>query len=109
MLYLQQLWKYLEVSKYYFLSFPGDSVLKDLPANAGDPGDSLSQEDPLEKEMATHSGTIAWKIPSVSRIIKSNSYYKEKGMFSPISPDTQFLSRGNYHLSNFFCIFLALL
>ena len=22
----------------------------------------LSQEDPLEKEMATHSGTLAWKI-----------------------------------------------
>ena len=24
---------------------------------------SLSQEDPLEKEMATHSNTLAWKIP----------------------------------------------
>ena len=24
---------------------------------------SLGQEDPLEKEMAIHSGTIAWKIP----------------------------------------------
>ena len=24
---------------------------------------SLSQEDPLEKEMATQSSTIAWKIP----------------------------------------------
>ena len=24
---------------------------------------SLSQEDPLEKEMATHSGILAWKIP----------------------------------------------
>ena len=24
---------------------------------------SLGQEDPLEKEMATHSSTIAWKIP----------------------------------------------
>ena len=23
----------------------------------------LGQEDPLEKEMATHSGTLAWKIP----------------------------------------------
>ena len=23
----------------------------------------LDQEDPLEKEMATHSSTIAWKIP----------------------------------------------
>ena len=24
---------------------------------------SLGQEDPLEKEMATHSGSLAWKIP----------------------------------------------
>ena len=24
---------------------------------------SLGQEDPLEKEMATHSTTLAWKIP----------------------------------------------
>ena len=24
---------------------------------------SLSQEDPLEEEMATHSGILAWKIP----------------------------------------------
>ena len=24
---------------------------------------SLGQEDPLEKEMATHSGTLAWKMP----------------------------------------------
>ena len=27
----------------------------------GDP--SLGQEDPLEKEMATHSSMLAWKIP----------------------------------------------
>ena len=27
----------------------------------GDPG--LSQEDPLEKEMATHSSILAWGIP----------------------------------------------
>ena len=24
---------------------------------------ALSQEDPLEKEMATHSSTLAWRIP----------------------------------------------
>ena len=24
---------------------------------------SLGQEDPLQKEMATHSSTVAWKIP----------------------------------------------
>ena len=31
--------------------------------NAGDPGSIPGQEDALEKEMATHSSTIAWKIP----------------------------------------------
>ena len=24
---------------------------------------SMGQEDPLEKEMATHSSTVAWRIP----------------------------------------------
>ena len=28
---------------------------------------SLGQEDPLEKEMATHSSTLAWKIPWTER------------------------------------------
>ena len=40
--------------------FPGGSVVKALPANAGS---SLGQEDPLKKEMATHSSILAWKIP----------------------------------------------
>jgi len=38
-----------------FLSFPGGSVLKKLPANARDMGLTLGGEDPLEKEMTTHS------------------------------------------------------
>ena len=29
----------------------------------GDPGSIPGQEDPLEKEMATHSRLFAWKIP----------------------------------------------
>ena len=31
--------------------------------NAGDPVRSLGREDPLEKEMATHSSILAWRIP----------------------------------------------
>ena len=41
-------------------------VVKNLPANAGDTEIqvlSLDQKDPLEKEMATHSSILAWKIP----------------------------------------------
>ena len=41
------------------MGFPGDSVVKTLPANAGDVG----WEDPLEKEMATHSSIPAWRTP----------------------------------------------
>jgi len=37
-------------------------VVKTPPANAGD-AESLGQEDPLEKEMATHSSILAWEIP----------------------------------------------
>ena len=31
--------------------------------NAGDPGSILGWEDTLEKEIATHSSSLAWKIP----------------------------------------------
>ena len=37
--------------------------LKRLPGMRKTPVRSLDQEDPLEKEMAIHSSTIAWKIP----------------------------------------------
>ena len=29
---------------------------------------SLCQEDPLEKEMATHSSTLVWKIPWIEEL-----------------------------------------
>ena len=42
-----------------FLRFPDDSVLKNLPANSGDTGDTgflfLGGGAPLEEEMVTHS------------------------------------------------------
>ena len=38
-------------------------MVKNLPANAGDTGLIPGQEDPLEKEMATHSSILAWEIP----------------------------------------------
>ena len=36
--------------------------VKHLPAMQETQVRSLGQEDPLEKEMATHSGALAWKI-----------------------------------------------
>ena len=38
--------------------FTGGSNSKESACNVGDPG----QEDPLEKEMATHASTLAWRI-----------------------------------------------
>ena len=38
-------------------------MVKRLPAMRGTQDQSLVWEDPLEKEMATHSSTLAWKIP----------------------------------------------
>ena len=42
---------------------PGGSMVKKLPATQDTWVQSLGQEDPLEKAMATHSNIIAWRIP----------------------------------------------
>ena len=45
----------------------GDSLVaqieKNLPAMQETQVQPLGQEDPLEEEMVTHSGILAWKIP----------------------------------------------
>ena len=38
-------------------------MVKNLPAMQEAWVHSLGQEDPLEKEMATHSSVLAWRIP----------------------------------------------
>ena len=40
----------------------GGSVVKNPPAKQETQVQSLGQEDPLEKEMATHSSILAWEI-----------------------------------------------
>ena len=42
--------------------FPGGSVAKNLPAKQETQVRSLGREDPLEKEMATHSSLLVWEI-----------------------------------------------
>ena len=41
---------------------PGGSHGKKSVCNAGDLGLTLGREDPLEKELATHSSILAWRI-----------------------------------------------
>ena len=48
------------------LGFPGGPVVKNLLANSGVVRAwvcSLYWEDPLEKELSTHSSILAWEIP----------------------------------------------
>ena len=44
-------------------AFPGGSVVKNAPAMQERQIRSLGQEDPLEKELATHYSILAWEIP----------------------------------------------
>ena len=45
------------------MGFRSGSVDKNLPAMQETLVRSLSREDSLEKEMAAHSSTLAWRIP----------------------------------------------
>ena len=45
-------------------------MVKRLPAMRETRVQSLGWEDPLEKEMATHSSTLAWKIPWTRFMLK---------------------------------------
>ena len=47
---------------YFYASLVAQMV-KNLPAVQENRVISLSQEDPLEKRMATHSSILAWRIP----------------------------------------------
>ena len=45
------------------MGFPGGSVVKNPPAKQETWVQSLGQEGPPEKEVATHSRILAWEIP----------------------------------------------
>ena len=49
-------------SSYLFLAFLVAQLIKESACNAETQFQSLGQEDPLEKEMATHSSILAWRI-----------------------------------------------
>ena len=60
----------------FILGFPSGSMVKDMSVKTGDSSSILRWEDPLEKEMATHSSIPAWKIPwtEEQRLNKNNSF-----------------------------------
>ena len=61
---MQRARKYLSSEQLSFhLGFPAAQTVKNLPAMQETQVRSLGWEDPLEKEMATHSSILAWRIP----------------------------------------------
>ena len=56
-------WKTWGCRPLLFLGFPSGSVVKTLSAMQEMQVQSLGQEDPLEKGLATHSSILAWRIP----------------------------------------------
>ena len=56
----------MDLSKYFWASLVAQMV-KNLPAMQETWVQSLGREDPLENEMATHSGILTWETPSMDR------------------------------------------
>ena len=52
-------------------------MVKNLPADAGDTGSTLSWEDPLEEEMTTHSSVLSGK-PHEQRSLEGYSSWGHK-------------------------------
>ena len=52
--------------------------VKRLPAMQETWVQSLGQEDPLKKEMTTHSSTLAWKIPETEKPDRLQSMGSQK-------------------------------
>ena len=53
--------------------FPGGSAVNNPPVMQETHVWLLSQEDPLEKEITTHSSTLAWKIPWMEELCRLQS------------------------------------
>ena len=65
---MQENWAYvvnyiLALAIYFYRDFPGGSVVRNPLAVQETWVRSLGQEDPMEKEKATHSNILAWEIP----------------------------------------------
>ena len=61
--FLYSIYGYLHCISLEKWGFPGSWYGKESACNVGDRVPSLGWEDPLEKEMATHSSILVFKIP----------------------------------------------
>ena len=65
---------------------------------------SLGQEDPLEKEMATHSSILAWKIPwteELGRLQPMGPQRVRHDLENKPPPTTQYCKEIIFQLNNF--------
>ena len=53
-------------------------MVKNLPAMQETWVRSLGREDPLEKEMMTHSSILAWRIPWTEGLVGYNSWGRKE-------------------------------
>ena len=66
----------------YFRASLVAQTVKHLPVTRETWVRSLGPEDPLEKEMATHSSTLAWKIPRMEELVGYSPWgHKESGLW----------------------------
>ena len=56
--------------------FSGGSAVNNLPANQETRVRSSSQEDPLEKEMTTHSSILVWEIHGQRSLVASPWHHR---------------------------------
>ena len=71
------------------LDFPGGSSGKESACNAGDKVWTLGQDDPLEKEMATHPSILAWEIHEQRSLVGYSPWSHKK------SDATELLNNNN--------------
>ena len=70
---LPLLWVRSSVCDSLVVGFPGGSECKASATMRKTQVQSLGQEDPLKKEMATHSSTLGWKMPWTEELGKLQS------------------------------------
>ena len=59
--------------------FPVAQTVKNLPAVQGTHVQSLGEEEPLEKGMAIHASTLAWRIPQTEKPSRLQSVVLQPG------------------------------
>ena len=85
----------LALSAVFFVASLMTQTIKNLPAMQETCVCSLGQEGPLEKGMATHSSTLAWRIPRT----------EEPGGLQSVGSHKRWTRLSNEHFHFFHCVF----